>query len=139
MTNILIVDDDRLIREMLLSMMEVEEYEVTAASNGNEAIRRLRQCPADLVITDLAMPERDGFEIIREVRLHYPETRIIAISGNSSPSRTEGLSRAEALGADRTIAKPFSSVALLQMVRELLGGVDPAGSFNPEGAQDGQG
>ena len=81
MARILIIDDDSLVRDALVLMLEHEGHEVMEAANGREAIRIIREWQPDLVITDIIMPETDGFETIRELRNTAAELKIIAISG----------------------------------------------------------
>lgn len=78
---ILIIDDDDQIREMLRQMLERAGYEVTDAPNGKVAMKLYREQPADLIITDLIMPGKEGIETIIELRRDFPEVKIIAISG----------------------------------------------------------
>jgi len=81
MSRILIIDDDAQILKMLRQILEREKYHVTEASNGKEGLRLYRENPADLVITDIIMPEKEGIEIIIELKRDYPDVKIIAISG----------------------------------------------------------
>jgi CheY-like chemotaxis protein len=74
----------------------------------------------DVVVTDVIMPKKDGLETISEIRRKYPNTRIIAISGGARPSGSGALSKAQALGANGTLAKPFRQKALLDLVDELM-------------------
>jgi len=97
-----------------------EGYGVSEAHNGEEAINSYRLEPADLVITDLFMPEKDGLELIRELRSLYPDAKIIAISGGEHRNTGIYLRAAQALGASRTLAKPFSTEELLAAVRDAL-------------------
>lgn len=120
MAHILIIDDDVQIREMLRQMMEREGYEVLDAANGKVAIRIQREKPADLIITDLIMPEKEGIETIRELKQDFQDIKIIAISGGGRIGPQEYLHLAEMLGAQRTFTKPIEREALLEAVRELL-------------------
>ena len=81
MALILIIDDDDQIRRVLRKTLERDGYDVADAPNGKEGIRLYRENPADLVITDIIMPEKEGIETIRELRRDFPEVKIIAISG----------------------------------------------------------
>ncbi len=120
MPRILVVDDDRQIREMLLQMLEIEGYEVMVAPNGKEALKLQAQNPADLVITDLIMPEKEGIETIREFQERYPKTDIIAISGGGVVGPESYLKIAKSLGAKKTYVKPIRREELLSGIREVL-------------------
>jgi CheY-like chemotaxis protein len=118
MTRILVIDDDRDIREILAEMLTDAGYEVVEASSGNEGIRLYRHAPFDLVITDLVMPEKDGLEVLMELRKDFPEVKIITLSGNAYGGSS--LQTSKALGAALTLRKPFSEKELLDAVREVL-------------------
>ena len=81
MERILIIDDEQQIRSMLRLMLEREGYEVVEAPDGIEGIRVYRRKPADLIITDLIMPNKDGIGMIIELRKEFPDVKIIAMSG----------------------------------------------------------
>lgn len=69
MARILVIEDDEDTREMLVTLLKIEDYEVAAASNGKEGFKLFCEPPADLVITDLFMPEQDGIETIRPLEI----------------------------------------------------------------------
>ena len=119
MAHIVIIEDDALIRHMLISALRVEGHEVSPAANGQEALPLLRGKSPDLVITDLFMPECDGMEVISTLRQSHPQTPIIAISGHSTKSGLF-LKMAEHLGAETTLQKPFSVQELYSTVRSVL-------------------
>ena len=121
MARILIIDDEEPIREMLRTMLEREGYEVLDASNGAEGIKLCVNDPADLIITDIIMPEKDGMETIVEFRREFPDTKIIAISGGDSVEPSAYLEMAKKLGAQDTFAKPFEREEILTAVRVLVG------------------
>lgn len=130
MSSILIIDDEEDIRDALEMVLESAGYEVRTASNGNEAIELQRSEPADLIITDIIMPEKDGVNTIKEIRQEFPGIRIIAISGGGGVDlltyRPEAiktsayLSAAKEAGADQIFTKPFERKDLIQAVDELL-------------------
>jgi YesN/AraC family two-component response regulator len=120
MASILIIDDDSQILEMLRQILERERYHVTEASNGKEGLRRYRENPADLIITDIIMPEKEGIEIIIELKRDYPYVKIIAISGGCRIDPEQYLDMAKKLGAQRTFAKPVERKDLLDAVRNIL-------------------
>ncbi|MFH1679321.1 MAG: response regulator [Candidatus Eisenbacteria bacterium] len=120
MARILIVDDDEQVRTMLRITFEEAGYEAGEAPDGSAAIRRQRENPADLVITDLIMPEKEGLETIMDLRKEWPGARIIAISGGGRLVPGDYLLHARRLGANRVFRKPIDRKKLLGAVRELL-------------------
>lgn len=120
---ILIVDDDPGIRRTLQSLLSRAGYQVMQAGDGTEAIRLWRDQEADLVITDLHMPQKDGIQTIIELLSHTPGTRIIAMSGGGQTKRLDLLGDATLLGAVLTIEKPFTIAEMMTMVDRALQGV----------------
>ena len=114
--SILVVDDNTNLREALVAVLGNEGYEVFQASNGDAALADMRQQPADLLVTDLVMPEREGIETIRQFTQEFPHIPIIAMSG-----MPEYLPVAKALGAAVVLEKPIAYAGLLQAVRKLIG------------------
>lgn len=121
MKRILVIDDEPQLRAMLKRFLEMEGYEVAVAADGREALRLYAGQPADVVITDLIMPEKEGIETIKELKENYPAVKIIAMSGGGRMGPETYLSLAGKLGAQRTFTKPFELRALGDAVRELLG------------------
>jgi DNA-binding NtrC family response regulator len=117
---ILVVDDDASIRRTLTILLRKMGYEVTQASDGSEAIRLWRERGGDLVITDLHMPEKDGFETIVELLSHTPGMRIIAMSGGGQTKRLDLLGNVALLGSVLTIEKPFTLAEMMTMVGRAL-------------------
>jgi CheY-like chemotaxis protein len=124
---ILLIDDDEEIRLTLRLVLERAGYKVTVAPDGKEGLRRYHDEKADLVITDLFMPEKEGLETIMEIRRDNPATPIIAISGGWRIGSDEVLRIAERLGAIRTLSKPFGMEDLTGAVEELLDDVEAKG------------
>jgi len=120
MASILIVDDDEDLRPMLVSVLVDAGHEVRSAGDGGVALRLLKQAPADLVVTDLVMPEKEGLELIQEVRQLFPHLKVIAMSGGVWGPRHNFLPVASRLGADRVLAKPFSVHTFMDLVSEVL-------------------
>ena len=120
MTRILVMDDDALLRGALRVALEAAGYDVMEAADGEVGLRLYREHGADLVLVDIFMPERDGLEVIRELRAERPQLKILAISGGGQRARVEILKAATALGASRTLRKPFEPRNLLTAIRELL-------------------
>jgi len=113
---ILIVDDDAAIRATLAQQLTSRDYDITSAAGGAEGIDRFRIDPPDLVLTDLAMPGTDGFELIRRIRaMSSVPILVLSVRGGDSDKV-----RALDLGADDYVVKPFSIVELLARVRSQL-------------------
>lgn len=120
MARILIIDDESQIRSMLRLMLERVGYEVIEAADGLEGIRQYRDNPADLIITDLIMPNKDGIGMIIDLKKEFPQVKIIAMSGGGV-NRPEGyLDGAKKLGAARTLTKPIDRDEMLDAVKETL-------------------
>lgn len=119
MKNILIIDDEEMIREGLKAALEIEGYNVTTADNGMEISVITESFQPHLIITDIIMPEMDGIEVIIQIRKKLPDTRIIAISGGGRISADNHLKIAEKLGADAVLTKPFSTNELKNTINSL--------------------
>jgi len=120
MARILVIDDEPSVRDLLNSMLSDEGYEVMEAADGKLAMKLLQEQPADLVITDLIMPEKEGIETIMDLRRDFPEVRIIAMSGGGIIEAKDYLGMARGMGAHRVFEKPFRVADMLNAVRELL-------------------
>ena len=120
MKRILVIDDEAMMRNMLRQLLEREGYEVFDASDGDEGLKIQMQHPVELVITDLIMPEKEGFETIKEIREQSPDTKVIAVSGGGGIEPRFYLHFAKESGATRTLMKPFRRQELLAIVRELM-------------------
>ena len=120
MARILVIDDDVQIRTLLKEILQQEGYEVVDAPDGLEGVRLYREDPADLVITDIIMPEKEGLEIIRELRTDFPEVKIMAISGGGRIGPEPYLQIAQRLGAQSILTKPIGRDELIGAVREAL-------------------
>jgi CheY-like chemotaxis protein len=116
---VLIADDDRGLRSALKLALEANGYDVRVAANGADALALQRGTPADVLITDIFMPEADGFEAIDGFRKAFPATQIIAMSGDARRAKREYLSAATLIGVDATLKKPFQVGTLLQALRSL--------------------
>ena len=121
--NILVVDDEKLTCDLFKEGLEKFGYDVVVASNGNEGMQSFRENPADLIITDIFMPEKDGHTFIHEIMQEFPETKIFAITGKKSfePEPDIDLNIAKVLGAIRIFAKPIKINELLAAIKELSG------------------
>src|SRR5260221_11756242 len=122
MHSILVIEDDSELRQVLRLTLAAAGYEVKTAIDGKAAESLFRSQPPDLVITDIYMPNKDGLEVIMEMRAAFPATRIIAISGQVTQRNM--LPVAGALGAVRTLPKPFLPRELLALVEEVFDAQD---------------
>ncbi len=118
---ILVIDDDPSVRGMLVEMLRREGYEVDDAEDGRVGMRRFKEHPAALVITDVLMPEQEGLETLMQLRHSAQPVKVIAISGGGRVGPDAYLTSARTLGADAILAKPFGREELLELVSKLLG------------------
>ena len=125
MERILIIDDEQQIRSMLRLMLERDGYEVVEAPDGIEGIKAYRQKPADLVITDLIMPNKDGIGMIIELQKEFPDVKIIAMSGGGLNKPEGYLKGAKKLGAACTLTKPIDREKMLRAVKNIIKGNTP--------------
>src|SRR4051812_5408625 len=119
MPRILLIDDDEAFRNMVRKTLERAGYEVQPAGDGKQALELFRQESPDLIITDLVMPEKEGLEMILELRREAPKAKIIAMSGGARMNPRTNLIMAEKFGARKTLAKPFSQQEILEAVAEV--------------------
>ena len=124
MARILVIDDEPDMKAFLEEVLKSTGYEVILAADGKAGVERYRTSPADLVITDLYMPNQDGLETIRQLRSCFPEVAIIAMSGKAAALTT--LSIAQKLGVVGILHKPFLRDELMAAVVKALGGQSPA-------------
>ena len=120
MALILIIDDEPQIRSMLKLMLERDGYDVAEAPDGIEGIRVYRQKPADLVITDLIMPNKDGIGMIIDLKKEFPNVKIIAMSGGGLNKPEGYLKGAKKLGAACTLTKPIDRDEMLRTIKDVL-------------------
>jgi DNA-binding NtrC family response regulator len=118
MATILIIDDEESVRLLLLSALRAAGHEVVETANGREGLALYRRKPTDLIITDIAMPEMNGLDMILELTRYFLDVKVIAISGLGREKN--GLDVAKLIGARRTMQKPFSMLQLLDAVRYEL-------------------
>jgi DNA-binding response OmpR family regulator len=125
MARILIIDDEPVVVQMLQRFLERNGFDVSSANDGAVGMDLQRRSPVDLVITDILMPGKEGFETIREMRRMSPGIKIVAISGGGRNEPQTYLRFATTFGADRAFAKPLDLGRLLTTVNELLGVAGP--------------
>jgi CheY-like chemotaxis protein len=104
MPSILLIEDDEAVRRLFRAILEPVGYLIEEASTGWEGIRRYRQSPTDLVMTDMDMPDGDGEDVIRQLRAEYPSVKILAVSGSKGAEELRSV--AQRWGADAMLPKP---------------------------------
>jgi DNA-binding response OmpR family regulator len=120
MIEILVVDDDALMRGLLTEWLRAAGYDVRQAETGTDALHMLRSRPAGLLITDMDMPGPDGAHTLEEARRMLPGLTVIAISGGTHDGKKSWATVAREKGAAKTLAKPFEREDLLAAVKEVL-------------------
>lgn len=120
MARVLLVDDEVLVLQLFEAVLELDHHQVTTASDGNAALAALARGTFDVVVTDIVMPDKEGIELIVDMRKVRPDLPIIAMSGGGRGSSADYLEMAALLGARKTLAKPFSTQELLEAVRDVL-------------------
>lgn len=113
---VLVVDDDPALRAAIRRMLTAVAVEVVEAGDGDEALRLLSREPADVVLCDMFMPNRDGIEVLRAMRERFPGVRAVAMSGGGFGGTVDMLPVARALGAAAVLPKPFTQAAALEAI-----------------------
>ena len=117
MSNILIVDDEQSYRQLLSLVFESDGHVVRTAMNGRQALETLQAEPADVIVSDVKMPDIDGIEMLRAVRENQPDLGVILMTAFAS---VETAREAFKLGADDFIQKPFNNEELKVIVKRTL-------------------
>ena len=126
---LLLVEDEPALVLTLVDRLRAERYEVEAVGDGERALERLGQSSFDLVLLDLMLPGRDGYEVCREIRARGSSVPVLMLTARAQVvDRVVGLK----LGADDYLVKPFDLAELLARVEALLRRARPAGT-RPEG------
>lgn len=113
---ILVVDDERPIAEIIKYNLQKEGYEVTTAYDGDEAVKMVHNIKPDLILLDVMLPKKNGFEILKEVRMEYVMPVIMLTAKEEEGDKLTGLE----LGADDYITKPFSTKEVIARVKANL-------------------
>jgi DNA-binding response OmpR family regulator len=116
---ILVIDDDEMVRDSLATVLRDRGYDVFTARDGYRAMAVFASARPDMILTDILMPEQEGIETIRRIRLENPEIKIIAMSGGGRIIGIDVLDLAKKLGADEVLAKPFDPEHLLRRISAL--------------------
>ncbi len=119
--DILVVDDDATLRSVLKTFLQRYGYVVQCAKDGRAALKMLDQMRTQLVITDLFMPECDGFELILQLRKKVPDLAIMAISGDGLSDLDVFMDAVRHLGVRFTLKKPFVLTELASLVKQAIG------------------
>lgn len=118
---ILIVDDEPNIVVSLEFLMQREGYRVAVAVDGKEALRQIAEFEPDLILLDVMLPNKSGFEVCQEIRLN-PAWAMIRIIMLTAKGRETEVQKGLAIGADAYMTKPFSTKELAALVKTLLDG-----------------
>lgn len=120
MAKILLVDDDPSIVNLLNDILAEQNHKINIAYNGKDALNLFRNEEPDIVIADIDLPDKNGFELILDIIKERPQTHILAISGNGIGGRADFLSVAKMLGAEQVLSKPFTPSKLREKVNEMV-------------------
>ncbi len=121
MKTILVIDDDALVRGMMVGVLRKKGFNVMEAGDGNEGLQVVLHNHIDLVVTDMLMPDKEGVETIIEIRQINSKIKIIAMSGGGKKQDLTFLQLAKQVGANEILKKPFKPSALLTAINTLLG------------------
>lgn len=120
---ILIVEDEESLLKLETILLTVKGYEVVGALNAKEAFEKLSQKSFDLILLDIMLPDMDGFEICRRIKLD-PKTshvKVVMLTAKKSP---EDQAKGAACGANAYLTKPFKSAMIMEVIDKLLHGSD---------------
>lgn len=116
--DILVVDDDRLVLDVVSEIIAASGHHARTADSGRKALDVLAQEHCDLVISDIRMPEMDGFELAERIRADYPRVHVVLMTGYSSDSTFREAMR---LDIDAYLSKPFKTADLTRILNTLHG------------------
>ncbi|HXZ01297.1 MAG TPA: response regulator [Stellaceae bacterium] len=120
MATILVIDDDEAMRRLILRVLKPTGHTLLEAQDGAHGLQVLARHDADLVITDLLMPRKEGIATMREIQALKPKVKFLAISAGGELRSPKFLEVAKVMGAHETLAKPFRPQALREAVERLL-------------------
>ena len=116
--DILVADDEEMMRELLEDVLHIDGYTVATAKDGEEALERLQELGPLLLISDVKMPRMNGFELLRRVKERFPKVRVIMMTGYADDFTVKDAMR---LKADEYIIKPFTNHDLSCVVKSIIG------------------
>lgn len=125
MARILVVEDERMIREMLLRFLQMNSYEAITAADGVQAVAQAKTAQPDLILMDMRLPVMDGWEATQQIKAD-PETRAIPIIALTAYAMTDDREHALAVGCDDYETKPIQFPRLLSKIQTLLAQTNPA-------------
>ncbi|HXC41475.1 MAG TPA: response regulator [Burkholderiales bacterium] len=120
MSRILIIEDNDDARRFMSLALQGEGYDVAVAEDGEAGLQIQRHAPAEVLITDIFMPNKDGIETIIDFRQKFPTVKIIAMSGGRGTGNVDYLDTAREIGADECLSKPFGLHELLTAVQGVI-------------------
>jgi DNA-binding response OmpR family regulator len=113
---VLVVDDDEMIRRLVRTVLEADDWSVVEARDGQEAFERLDDSAPGIVVLDVMMPGMDGVEVCRKI--DHDAVKVLMLTARDDPALEAACREA---GADAFLTKPFSSITLLDLIEELSG------------------
>ena len=116
---VLVIDDNEDVRMTMRLGLEAAGFDVALAADGRRGLAMLRQAGADVVVTDILMPEQDGIETLEQLREEFPQVHVIAISGAVSSTGFDYLAVPRELGAAHVLRKPFDIQELIDILQQL--------------------
>jgi len=117
----MIIDDDPVIRELLLINLRARGYDAVAMASGHEALDVFSQIIPDLILLDVMMPDIDGWEVLKIIRDHYEPDEIKILMLTAKNTERDKLIGKSILKADEYVTKPFDLTELFRLIEELLG------------------
>lgn len=115
--SVLVVDDEQFIRQLLVRTIKREGYLVSEAGDGRKALDMLSEKHIDIVISDIKMPNMDGWQLLEEIKKEYPDVSVILITAYAGDHTPENAIEA---GADYFITKPFKNVEIARTLTGLM-------------------
>ncbi len=115
---VLVIEDDSFVRQYLCHVFSSMDFETIEAANGEIGVELFKSSPPDIIVTDINMPGKNGFQAIAEIRQVNPHVKIIAISGGGYTDKVDNLDEAKKLGADWVLKKPFLPADIQKIVKE---------------------
>lgn len=112
---VLVVDDDEMIRRLVRTVLEADDWVVIEARDGSEVFAQLETTTPDVVVLDVMMPGMDGVQVCRKI--DHDAVKVIMLTARDDPALEEACREA---GADAFLTKPFSSITLLDLIEELV-------------------
>ncbi|MCL4507403.1 MAG: response regulator [Chloroflexi bacterium] len=119
MTRILVIEDDTDLRQNLVDLLELEEYEVFSGADGEEGLTCARECLPDLIVCDIMMPKLDGYGVLKELRAD-PNCLVIPVIFLTAKTDRQSVRMGMELGADDYLTKPFTQQELLRSIQTQL-------------------